>query len=122
LRCSDAARDAICTCALEFVKILSATANEAAEGSGRKTIGVGHVVAALRKLGFGAYAEDVQRAAGEHAEHQQLLPSRKQKKKLTATEAAELARQQQAYFDEVRMKMEAQDAAAAAAAAGVGQK
>lgn len=116
LRCSDATRDTIAACALEFVKLLSSTANEHAESHGKKIIGISHMIEALEQLGFESYADDVRAAAAEHAGNREKLPSKRLKQPVDSATQAELARQQQQLFDQARLRMEAEEAAAAASA------
>lgn len=62
------ARDILIECCVEFITLISSEANEISEAENKKTIGHEHIAAALEKLGFGEYVEEIMAVANEHKE------------------------------------------------------
>ena len=56
---------------MEFITLISSEANDISERESKKTIGVEHVVAALKDLGFPDYVTPVEEAAEEFKATQQ---------------------------------------------------
>ncbi|KAK9447471.1 histone-fold-containing protein [Limtongia smithiae] len=100
------ARDALIECCVEFIGVLSQTANEMAEGEAKKTIASDHVIRALQELGFTDYIEPVKQVIQEHKESQKHGRERKVGKfESSGMTEEELLRKQEELFGLAREKL-----------------
>ncbi|EIW66745.1 hypothetical protein TREMEDRAFT_34512 [Tremella mesenterica DSM 1558] len=65
MTCTKEARDLIVECCVEWIHLLSSTANEKCELSNKKTISPEHVIQALKMLGFEEFIIDVEESNEE---------------------------------------------------------
>jgi down-regulator of transcription 1 len=104
-------RDLLIECCVEFIQLLSSEANEIAENEAKKTIACEHVTAALSKLGYGEYVDEVKKVAADHKVQQVNREKKQSKIEQSGLTEEELIRQQQELFKSAEMKFQATEQA-----------
>ena len=107
VQCSKEARDLMLECCVEFVHLLATESNEICDKSSKKTIGVEHMLAAFKSLG---YADFVDQVVSEQTLHTKEQKERESKRSAaskfgdTGMTQEELAKQQEELFKAAREK------------------
>lgn len=104
LKCSNEARDLIMSCLNEFLRMLSAEANETCTKRKRQIIAPEDVFGALETLEMPAFLEKLQAALDEHNEEAATLREHRKsaKKEKESIPLEELKRQQALMFSQAR--------------------
>ena len=107
--CSRESRDLLIECCVEFIHLLSSEANDLCEKERKKTISPEHVLQALESLGFGQYVGEVQQVYSEHRSQMKEREKKNSKLEDSGLTEEELLRQQEALFEQARLKYLAQN-------------
>ncbi|THH33772.1 hypothetical protein EUX98_g384 [Antrodiella citrinella] len=104
--CAKETRDLVIECCVEFIHLISSEANEICEQESKKTIAPEHIIAALKRLGFETFTEEVEDVLKDHK--QQVKEREKKVGKLEASGLTEeeLLRQQEELFAASRAKFQ----------------
>ena len=79
IRVSNDARELILTCCKEFIHLVSSEANDICNVQTKKTISPDHIIAALGRLGFNQYLEEIK---GVHAQFKSQASNKKKSNRL----------------------------------------
>ena len=79
IRVSNDARELILTCCKEFIHLVSSEANDICNVQTKKTISPDHIIAALGRLGFNQYLEEIK---GVHAQFKTQASNKKKSNRL----------------------------------------
>lgn len=98
-------KDAVTECAIEFIRSITAEANEYCEKELRKTINHDHVYSALRNLGFESFIDECVEAYDEHVKLAKMKPSRVNTLKNSPHTLEELEEKQKLLFESARKEL-----------------
>lgn len=103
---SKEAREAITSCSIEFIMILSSQLNDIAEKEAKKTIASDHVVKALEELGFQNYLSVINKVLDEHKELLKGKEKKNNKFQNSGFTEEELLKQQEELFKKSRDRLQ----------------
>lgn len=98
-------KDSITECAIEFIRCITADANEHCEKEQRKTINHEHIYSALTNFGFEYFIEECVEAYEEHVKLAKMKPSKVNTLKNSPHTLEELEEKQKLLFANARREL-----------------